>query len=379
MKITTTVESMLSALKLLMKPEKKTSIPILANVHVLGNILSTTTLDVWSFVDLKCETDAPNPTRIGKSKGKKKIVGVDDGPKAFTFPYHQTISVLSGETGPLTVEYLPAKVGNGQVLFAFAGCEVKLDSLSASNWPQAPALSPFTITVDGEAMRTVLDRTMFCISKEQSRYVLNGAQFSVANDKFQIVATDGHRLSIATTGEYKGTLANTLVAREALEVLRTRIGAEVKIGASTDAVYPYQSFQTNGVTILSRVLSGKFPNYKEVIPQTHKVLATIPDASKLLATVTRVAKCADERSQCIKLSFAPELTVSASSSERGSATAKTGIIADGLLTVGLNADFLTDYLKRVGTNSATFKATNGQSAVMFSLDDFDHLLMPMRL
>lgn len=380
MKITTTVEAMLSALKLLMKPEKKTSIPILANVHVMGNTLSTTTLDVWSFVDL--QTDTP-VAPAAKPKDKKKIVAIDDQPKGFIFPYYQTLFVLNGETGPLTVEYVPAKLDSksatSHVLLSFAGCEVKLDSLSASNWPPAPSASPFTITVDGEAMKTVLDRTMFAISKEESRYTLNGAQFSVKDSKFQIVATDGHRLSIANTNRHAGTIDKTLVSREALEVLKPRIGSEVKIGVSTDAAYPYQSFQTNGVTILSRVLTGEFPNYEAVIPKRHNVLATIPDASKLLATVTRVAKCADERSQCIKLSFAPELTLSASSSERGSMTAKTEIVADGLLSIGLNADMLTDFLKRIGPNPVAFKATDAESAILLSVDDFEYIQMPMRL
>ena len=375
MKITTTVESMLSALKLLMKPEKSSSIPILANVHVRGNVLSTTTLDMWSFVDLKCDSDTP-AAPVEKTKGKKKIVAISDQPKGFVFPYYQTLSVLSGEKGPLTVEYLPSK---GKVVLSFAGCEVELDSMSESNWPLSPAVSPFTITVDGNAMKTVLDRAMFCISKEQSRYALDGAQFSVNGGKFQIVATDGHRLSIATTDRHSGTIDKTLVCREAIEVLKPRIGSEIKIGVSTDANYPYQSFQTNGVTIMSRILSGQFPNYEAVMPRNHKVLATIPDASKLLATITRVAKCSDERTHCIKLSFAPDLTISASSLERGSMTAKTEIVADGLLVIGLNADMLTDFLKRIGPDPVAFKATNAGSAILLSVDDFDYIQMPMRM
>lgn len=362
MKIVTTVEALVSALKLSVKLEKKQSIPILANVLLDGNTVTATDLDQWTFVPL-----------IGKVTGK--------GP--FTLPYHQALAVLAGESGALTIEHTPAspttktkKAVESKVRLILPECEFAFDSLSTANFPVSPKPAETKITILGNDFRLLLDRVMFAISREQSRYTLNGALFDASGDVALMVGTDGHRLSLAETSKKTGKLSKILIPSAALAYLKANMNGSVSIGADEQ----YITFRTHGATFITRKLTGQFPDYQAVMPRESKITGTIPSASKLHPILARVAKCADERSGCVMFTFSEiGLSLTAQSSERGSARAVYPAPATGDLKMGLNSTYILEFLKQAGDVDVNYALTDERSAILFSLENWQYLSMPMRM
>jgi DNA polymerase-3 subunit beta len=359
MKIKTTAEALTAALKASIKPEAKTSIPVLRFAKLSNNTLTMTDLDMYSIVEFKA---------TGKGE--------------FLIPYRQTLDALAGEKGPLEITFIPAKKQKDakddpteRVSFNFAGSEFTFDTMRLSYFPNTPKLAAASLTVKRETFKKLLAQTRFAISQQESRYTLNGALLVATQDTIKVIATDGHRLSHAVA--YEGTLAEmkTLVARDALDWLNTRIGEDVSIGVDEHN----QTFRTGGKILISRILGGQFPNYEAVMPRDLKITGTIPSATALFTSLTRIAKCSDERSGCVTFRFDKESTISASSTERGSASAPLDIAVNGSLKIGLNSTYVLDFLKAVGDVPVEVGVRDPQSSVKFSVEGFDYIVMPMRL
>ena len=181
MKITTTAESFLAAMKD-MKPERETTIPVLSYVRLCENTLATTDLDMHTISTFDCK-----------------------GTGEFLFPYKAVMNVLTGETGTLEIEFTPAKksenpkevVEVSTVKFTINGCEFKFNTLNIENFPQLPVPARTTLTISGKDFRALLDKVRFAISNEASRYALNCALLTTARDVFRMIGTDGHRMSVA--------------------------------------------------------------------------------------------------------------------------------------------------------------------------------------
>ena len=359
-KIETTVEAFVAALKLGLKPEKKSSIPVLAMAKITGNRIDVTDLDQWSIV----EFNAAMPDLKGNEK-------------PFLVPYHAAMDVLKGESGPLTI----TPMDNSWVQFKVSGCEYKLTSLSTANFPQCPDEFDTPIHLTGDAFRTLVDRTLFAISSEQSRYALHAALIVPATDKLSMVGTDGHRIALNTV-PYEGAKAEEfLIRRDTLDMLRTRVNGHIEIGLKNE----WQMFRTAGAKFFSRKLSGQFPNYEAVMPRNYKIKGVIDSAAKLHPILARVAKCADERSGAVTFKFGPELVMTASSSERGEAKATFPCVTNDVLTIGMNSEYLLEFLKKVGDRPVAVELKAPESSILFRADDeakgetFSYVVMPMRL
>lgn len=361
MKITTTAEAFVAALKNC-KPDAKTPLPVLTTVKVDGNKLIATDLDLWTVVPFD---------------------GAVKGTGSFLIPWKQAVSLLSGEKGKLTIEYQEPKVKKDKpvpertVKLTVNDCEYDLVTMNVTNFPQMPELADPTLTVDAKAFKKLLNRTTFAISPEQSRYVLNGAQLFAEEGNVTLVATDGHRLAIDSTVA-DGAFPKTIVPYYALDYLSKRLKDTVSIGEKGD----YITFQTNGITVISRKLLGKFPEYEKVIPKNKErpITTKIPSCAKLASVVSRVAKCADTRSHAITLTANGTITLSAQSLETGKATATLPAeVKGGEVTIGLSADYLLDFLKAAGDTEVVLRLSKPDECAMFTIGEYKYIVMPMRL
>lgn len=161
----------------------------------------------------------------------------------------------------------------------------KLPTMSADSYPELPKADTFSWTFDGPAMRSAIEATSAAVSRDESRFTINGALVDTANGV--MVSTDGHRLHLAPLPcqTYNAPLNSEksahlpLLPVLALGILQKTKSAsvimgaihEVKDGAPNYAEPPrYYVFQahTPGVmcTIVARRLSGNFPDYVRVLP-----------------------------------------------------------------------------------------------------------------
>src|ERR671923_1620524 len=231
--------------------ERKTTIPILSNYlfEAGGNKLSLTATDL----DLSLRTAC-------NAKVKKE--------GSCTIParkLHDYVKLLPD--ADITIKLLE----NHWVSIRCGRSNTKMVGMARSNFPSLPAFPTAGIVkVPSAVLRTLISKTIFAISSEESRYTLNGALMVLKPESITMVATDGHRLAhiekngsdFGVSGEMK-----TLVPKKAMHELNTLLNAadveEVEFGKDESTLF----FRIGPRLLTSRQLTGQFPNYEAVLPR----------------------------------------------------------------------------------------------------------------
>lgn len=266
-------------------------------------------------------------------------------------------------------------------------CDARIPGLSAESFPELPII-PLTRSLSG--LTEALPRVTFAISQEESRFTLNGALLEVKNGAAHFVSTDGHRLSYVNVAVDGLEPLRVLVPRVTLDEVARLKADTVCFGRDDNHV----RFSAGDRSIISRVLTGNFPDYERVLPAEfdHSVMLPAEKTGKIL---DRVALFADERSQCVKVAVkAGECFISAETCESGKACGFIPCETNGTdWHTGLSATYVQEYLKRAPDSFAfrfsdpkkpTFAKPDwvpgaNTSAVEFTTDNWRYVLMPMRI
>jgi DNA polymerase-3 subunit beta len=247
----------------------------------------------------------------------------------------------------------------GRIHFSLAGT-------AAEEYPNLPAFSPDRlVSLQAPILSTMIERTMYATSIDETRYNLNGVYFEVLpeTEKIRMVATDGHRLALA---ELK-----RLVDEEDAD--QVELGFEGNSGLA----------RKNSVTLVMRLIEGKFPDYQQVIPANVEHQVTLP-SEPLIRAVRRMALLSAERSHAVKLELTSGvLRLSSSNPDLGHAQEELDAdYAGDDLIIGFNAKYLQESLVAFGAKEIQLSLHDANSPVIVRpTDDADSLavVMPMRL
>ena len=352
--------------------ERKTTIPILSNflIEADGESLSITATDL----DQAIRTSAP-------AKVKK--------PGACTIPARKLYDYIKLlPDGDISIKLLD----NHWVQIRSGRSNTKMVGMARANYPQVPEFPALAVTsIPAAVLKTLIARTIFAISNEESRYTLNGALLVLKAESLAMVATDGHRLSFVEkpneTLEGISGEKRVLIPRKALQELQSLLAnsdAE-KIEFADDEHTLF--FRVGHRTLSSRKLTGQFPNFEAVMPRDNTKFAVVR-SSELSQAIQRVAQFADERSGAIRMKLEDnELKVSAQSSESGESedTIDTPYQSEAI-TVGFNSTYILDFLKALdNAGEVRLEFKDQQSAGQMRPEDPDaeykyrYVLMPMRI
>ncbi len=266
--------------------------------------------------------------------------------------------------------------------------KTKMVSLAKEAFPKLPSFPASKSIQLGPAMlRTLISRTHFAISDEESRYTLNGALLRLSPENFTMVATDGHRMAFVQTQTGKGVTTETLrylIPKKAIVEINSLL-AESEIETVHFAHDESTLFFAIGNRLLtSRQLTGQFPNYEGVLPKEHDLCVGLP-AIELSRAIQRVSQFADERSHSIRLHIHKnQLCLKSSSAETGeSEDLITTEYAGKTMTLAFNSQYLSDFLKTAGTGNVTFhfKAPDLPGELGLEEDKdyhYRYIVMPMR-
>ena len=268
----------------------------------------------------------------------------------------------------------------------------KMVGMARANFPQVAAFPEgqgYRISVP--SLKTMVAKTIFAISNEESRYTLNGALLVLKAESMAMVATDGHRLAhVEKLGEVLEGISGekkTLIPRKALSELSSLLNAtdaETLEFADDDSTL---FFKIGGRVLTSRKLTGQFPNFEAVLPRDNNKFVIVR-SEDLMAAIQRVAQFADERSGAIKIRLEQnELRLSSQSTDSGESedSIETPYNYDPLV-VGFNSQYLIDFLKAIGnTGEVRLEFKDAQSAGQMRPEDgnedlkYRYILMPMRI
>jgi DNA polymerase-3 subunit beta len=264
--------------------------------------------------------------------------------------------------------------------------------MARANYPQVPEFpSVATATLPHVALRTLITRTIFAISNEESRYTLNGALLILKPESLAMVATDGHRLAFVEkaneTLEGVSGEKRVLIPRKALAELQQLLSGseDEKVEFADDEHTLF--FRVGHRTLSTRKLSGQFPNFEAVMPRDNSKFAVVR-SSEFSAAIQRVAQFADERSGAIRLRLeGNELKISANSTESGESEDTIDTPYSGeAIAVGFNSVYILDFLKALSNEGEVrLEFKDSQSAGQLRPEDPDaeykyrYVLMPMRI
>jgi DNA polymerase III subunit beta len=350
--------------------ERKTTIPILSNLLLDA---ADSSLQI-SATDLELAIFCGCPVKIKKAGSG-------------TIPAKRLLEIVRSLPD---AEIHFKLLENHWVQVTCAHSSFKLVGMAKDNYPALPALPNPLAALPVEVFRTMIRRTIFSISSEESRYTLNGALLILKPESATMVATDGHRLALIERELEVAGLKNELhllIPKKALGELERLLlegEEEAKINLSKDESHLY--FSLGHRVLISRMLTGQFPNYEAVLPRENNRVVEI-DKDKVSAAIRRVALLADQRSRAVRLQIGPgQMEMFSSSGEYGEAheTLEAEYSGDPM-QIGFNYEYLMDFLNVIDDGGKVrFELKDEQSAGQLrSSEDktfrYRYVVMPMRV
>lgn len=247
--------------------------------------------------------------------------------------------------------------------------------------PEIPDDRSFEITQS--AIRDMIKQTIFAVSPDESRAILTGVLLVLSGDGIKFVATDTHRLAVRESGVAKAAgEASCIVPRRALDEL-SRILTDEDTAVTISIADSQIKFVVNGVTIVSRLIEGQFPNYERVIPGECEKKLTIP-ADELLARVRRASIVARENANRIVFHTDGDcLVMTAESGDVGKAYEELEVVKEGEdIEIAFNAKYLVEFLNVVGTEGLFMELTGPLNPGLMKpvgKSDYLYVLMPMQI
>ncbi len=346
--------------------EKKNTIPILSSLllETIGGNLNIKGTDLDVSISTNCEAEVLNEGAVCL-QAKKLFEIIKALPEA-------EIEIKSGDSD--------------QVHIICERSRFKMLGQGKSNFPEIPEFKGAAGHLPADLFRTFITRTIFAATNEESRYALNGAKFELSDEGLKMIATDGHRLSyIEKKGKFVEDLkVEAIIPKKTLtELVKLSAETEESVEFSKDENHLFFKFGKR--LLVSRMLSGQFPNYEMVLPKENTQHFVIEN-QRIASAVRRVALMADERSHAIKFEIGNgQLNITSQASDVGEAGETLPIEFSGdTIISGFNAQYVNDFFNVVTDGEVKFEFKDGNSQVQLrsmsdSEYDFRYVIMPMRI
>lgn len=226
-----------------------------------------------------------------------------------------------------------------------------------------------------------LKKTSYAISTDETRYVLNGIFISFSEGKMTLVATDGRRLAMVENElEFPATHeTEIIVPTKAIQELArlSSTEGEVLVQLQSNQI----SFVIGKSVIVSKLIEGNYPNYRQVIPGEKKERLDL-NREAFFETVRRVSLLSSEKSNSVKLVFgADNLDITANSPDIGEAKESMAVKYSGPeFSIAFNPDFLIAPLRALDEDDLHLDLIDEMSpGVLRTAENFLYVLMPMRV
>lgn len=241
-------------------------------------------------------------------------------------------------------------------------------------------------TISALDMRGLFERARFAISTEETRYYLNGVYFHATEDAKQIraVATDGHRMARIERPLPQGAekMPAVIVPRKTVSELGKLLdegNQDVSVSVGQNKI----RFEMGDLTLSSKLIDGRFPDYERVIPKQNKIQLDV-DQKLLRNAIDRVSTVSTERTRTVKMKIeGGRAILTAAGQDHGEAEEEIAVeFRHDPLTVGFNSRYLMDILSNISGPRANFLMDVDTSPIIITDPDDTtmlFLLMPLRV
>lgn len=348
--------------------EKKTTMPILANAVMAsqGNDLLSV-----SATDLEIGLTGRYPARI-HTEGAMTL-----GAKAL----YDIVKALP--ESEVTLKQAP----NQYVEITCGKVKYRLVGLAAESFPALPTFDDVSFfTLEPKSFRQMIDKTLYAVSTDETRYNLTGVYCETMQSPpgLRMVATDGHRLAIVerATDEAPAMAEGVIIPRKGMQELRKLLD-DGDLPGRLGFVENSAVFEKGDVSLTMRLVDGRFPDYQQVIPQSHTRDLKV-SRQALHQALRRTSILAPDKAQGVRLDLQPGLlSLTANNPDLGEAREEIEVDYSGEpLKIGFNFRYLMDVLGTLQDDEVLFELTDELSpGVLRSADSSDYraVVMPMRI
>jgi len=261
-----------------------------------------------------------------------------------------------------------------------------LQTLAAEDFPRlVVSESPTTrLSLPQKQLKSLLALVQYAMAQQDIRYYLNGLLMVIEEGQLKLVATDGHRLAFA--GQEAG--AKNLPKQEVILPRKTIVELSKLLGENDDPVEIELSaaqaqFRFGEVTLISKLVDGKFPDYGRVIPQNQPKKLKL-ERTLLLQALQRAAILTSDKFRGVRWVLADgSLKISCNNTEQEEAQEELDVSYNGeTLDIGFNVSYLVDVLNNLDVAEVECGLGDANSSALFTVpgrSDFKYVVMPMRI
>jgi len=261
-----------------------------------------------------------------------------------------------------------------------------LATLPASEFPSIDAVQgEWEFRVPQKDLRFLLERTLFCMAQQDVRYYLNGLLIEMGEGTLKAVSSDGHRLALCEMN------AEVPEVAEPIQVIVPRKGVLelVRLLEETDAVASvllgsgHIRVRAGDITLTSKLIDGRFPNYQRVVPEGNDRIVKA-DRVALRETLMRSSILSNERFRGVRIELgAGRIRATANNPEQEEAEEEIEVDYQGEpLEIGFNASYLVEALGTVTTDKVELDFGDSNSSCRIQGVGESrclYVVMPMRL
>ncbi len=346
--------------------EKKHTIPILANVHInAGNneiILTATDLEIGVRSKFSTEVIQEGKVTVSAKKLFEIIRELPDRDIIFKSKDNCWIEIKCEKS-----------------IFNLVG-------LSSDEYPKFPEIkSSNLLNIKSSQLNEMIDKTIFSISNDETKYNLNGIYLKYEDNKLSMISTDGHRLSynfMNISEEFSCFEKGSILPKKGIFELRKIINKDnenLEIGIVDNN---FIVIDENTILIM-RLVDGEFPDYKRVIPEKSGNKAII-NKNEFFHALKRISIFSSEKSKGIKINFDKNKAVLTSSNpDLGDAREEIDVTYNGQeISIGFNSKYIIDIIQAIEEEYIEFHLKDNISPGMIEPEknkNFVSVIMPMRL
>lgn len=372
MKITVEVEALLKALTDVQGiVERKTLNPILSNVMLTAKdsnlTLAATDMNLYISKTINTEIATEGVTTVP------------------LFQLLETIRKLKAK------DKINLMLKDKHLSLECNGFKGNLPFLPASDFPENyKGTFNNTFNISSDSLKFLINKTRFAICLDETRYYLNGIYLhqeknEEGNPILKAVATDGHKLALATTDLPKGVenLKGIIIPKKAVEelhkILEKLEDCSVKVNISNNLIV----FNFPNLNLSSNLIDGTFPDYNKVIPETIGTSIAVNN-KELISAIDLVSTFSDDKIRAVKLQVSGTLLTVKAAKENGLYSGEQSITLKTPheeFLVGFNSRYLLEILNLIEKEEAYINVSTNTAPVLINNKENNNylfVLMPMR-
>jgi len=360
--------------------ERRHTQPILANVLIKREGTSVSFTGSDSEIQIQTTAELATP-EVSKS---------DPVEMTTTVAARKLLDILRSmpDDGQVTVSHNVRKLS-----LAAGKSRFTLQTLSAESYPTATLVEAGLVqfSLPQATLKHLFNQVFYAMAQQDIRFYLNGLLVVVDGQHLTVVATDAHRLAVATRACESLTLEQphreVILPRKAvMELQRLLADSDELISievAVNQARFRFIDDKEAAVELVTKLVEGKFPDWRRVIPQNHQRRVTIGRDSFTRA-LNRVAILTGEKFRAVQFKLSPgALKIQAQNSDQEEATDELEVdYSDEELDVGFNVSYLLDCLNNLKSEQVVLHfGESGSSALLTvpGIDGFQYVVMPVRI